>query len=173
MRVPHGCPLCEDDVLGTPETGFFCRRCNLIFKRRQVVFRHAKEHVKGLIDKHFTGYGKRPERLRLHAADDRLELTGSVERTATSFEELRRSVAEAKRLVEDAEAGRLPPAVTLKQALQARQSAQLAAKSARKKPVPKKATAKKVVRRTKKRTTKRTKAPKRAVKRQKAKPKRR
>jgi hypothetical protein len=173
MRVPHGCPLCEDDVLGTPETGFFCRRCNLIFKRRQIVFRHAKEHVKGLIDKHFTGYGKGPERPRLHAAADRQELTGSVARTATSFEKLRRSVEEAKRFVEETEAGRLPPPAIVKEALQARQSRQLAATSARKQFVPKKSTAQKIVRRTKRRATKQVKAAKRAVKKQKAKSKRR
>ena len=121
MRIPKGCPLCEDDVLGTSETGYFCRRCNLIFKKHHIVFRHGREELKGLIDRHFDGYGAPAPRPRpaLTEADHRVELNSRVRETGSSFESLRRSVEEAKRLVDDAEAGRLPPPVTLKEALQA------------------------------------------------------
>ena len=112
MRVPKGCPICQEDVMGTPETGFFCRRCNLIFRRQHIVFRYAREELKGLIDKHFGAYGKKEpdqSRERLRAADHKIDLNIGVKQTASSFEALRRSVEEAKRMVDDAEAARLQP----------------------------------------------------------------
>ncbi len=73
MRVPKGCPLCEGDVLGTMATGFYCKHCNLMFRKRHVRFKHYKREAQLTIKKHFTGYEKVEEE---HASleVDRMEL---------------------------------------------------------------------------------------------------
>ncbi len=55
MRVPKGCPLCAADVLGTFETGFYCQECNLMYRKRHVVFRHLREKTRARIREHFGG----------------------------------------------------------------------------------------------------------------------
>lgn len=62
MRVHKGCPLCENDVLGTSETGYYCKECNVIFRKEHIVFRHMKEETKRLITKHFSGFDEAPRR---------------------------------------------------------------------------------------------------------------
>ena len=57
MRVTKGCPLCIGDVLGTYETGFYCKDCNMMFKKRHVIFKHVKAETRKLITKHFSGFG--------------------------------------------------------------------------------------------------------------------
>ena len=54
MRVTKGCPICTGDVLGTAETGYYCKRCNLLFQKRHIVFKHAREEIHETIRKHFS-----------------------------------------------------------------------------------------------------------------------
>ncbi|MBR9693238.1 hypothetical protein GOV07_04925 [Candidatus Woesearchaeota archaeon] len=56
MRVTKGCPLCQGDVLGTGETGFYCKSCNLMFRKQHVEYKHLKREAKLLIQKHFSGH---------------------------------------------------------------------------------------------------------------------
>ncbi len=59
MRVTKGCPVCNSDVIGTLETGYYCKYCNVIFHKRYVVFKHTREEVKRKIQEHFGPRGKR------------------------------------------------------------------------------------------------------------------
>lgn len=89
MRVTRGCPICEEDVIGTAETGYYCKACNVIFSKRRVVFKHAAEEVRALVHKHFSGYGQaEAERRREERMEDRREERKVEERkrrTATSL----------------------------------------------------------------------------------------
>jgi|GEM_PF-2269573 len=57
MRVTKGCPLCRGDVFGTFETGFYCKACNLMYRKRHVLFSEVRDETKLLITKHFSGFG--------------------------------------------------------------------------------------------------------------------
>jgi outer membrane biosynthesis protein TonB len=65
MRVHQGCPVCKEDVLGTRETGFYCKRCNLLFRHKHVNFKHMKEQVRKLIRHNFSGFEVRREELSI------------------------------------------------------------------------------------------------------------
>jgi len=54
MRITKGCPLCSTDVIGSWETGFYCKECNVIFRKRHVIFKHLKEDVRRTVLEHFT-----------------------------------------------------------------------------------------------------------------------
>ncbi len=56
MRVTKGCPICENDVLGERETGYYCKRCNLLFSRRHIVYRHVREETRAAIKNHFPAH---------------------------------------------------------------------------------------------------------------------
>ncbi len=54
MRVHKGCPVCSADVVGTKDTGFYCKECNIIYRRRHVNYRDAALEVKHLVIRHFS-----------------------------------------------------------------------------------------------------------------------
>lgn len=89
MRVARGCPACGEDVIGTSETGYYCKACNLLFSKRHVVYKHAAEEVKALIHRHFSGYGRgeaegrREERMEDRRKERKPE--EQMRRTATSL----------------------------------------------------------------------------------------
>jgi len=106
MRVTKGCPICEGDVLGTTETDYYCRRCNLLFTRRHIVFRHMRLEARRLINKHFSGYEDVPKEERI--AEERVDVFAApaartrfegvperIEAAARAFAAARPSVAAA------------------------------------------------------------------------------
>jgi hypothetical protein len=80
MRVAKGCPICVSDVLGTLETGFYCKHCNLIFSRRHISFRQSRDEVRGLIHRHFSGYEKTRAETKQREAKRRTEPLDEVSR---------------------------------------------------------------------------------------------
>ncbi len=62
MRVTKGCPLCRGDVFGTFETGFYCKACNLMYRKRHVLFSEVRDETRVLITKHFSGFGPKDRR---------------------------------------------------------------------------------------------------------------
>jgi|GEM_PF-6279617 len=56
MKVEKGCTICQGDVYGTKETGYYCKHCNLLFDSKQVNFSEVKKQLKEKINNHFENY---------------------------------------------------------------------------------------------------------------------
>ncbi len=87
MRVPKGCPLCHQDVLGTLETDFYCRNCNLMISKRYVDFRHLRIEIRQRIHFHFAkreSAENAPERVSQSAPTTRTTSSATTTQVKTS-----------------------------------------------------------------------------------------
>lgn len=54
MKVEGGCTLCNGDVRGDKEIGFYCKNCNLLFSSKYVNFSSSKKVAQEQIKRHFV-----------------------------------------------------------------------------------------------------------------------
>jgi hypothetical protein len=48
--IKDGCPICKGDVKGNNNYMFYCKACNVLFKRDELLL--GKAHIAGLVKKH-------------------------------------------------------------------------------------------------------------------------
>lgn len=51
--IRRGCPICRNNVTGTPRGGYFCDKCNFLFSAHMIDRRVEHKRRKSIIDKHF------------------------------------------------------------------------------------------------------------------------
>ncbi|NJL44179.1 MAG: hypothetical protein HC945_02595 [Nitrosarchaeum sp.] len=52
--ITGGCPICGSDVRGTNTDGYYCKACNILFRRRNLARTHAKNEAQELLTHHFS-----------------------------------------------------------------------------------------------------------------------
>ncbi|RME31363.1 hypothetical protein D6789_02955 [Candidatus Woesearchaeota archaeon] len=56
MLLEGSCPHCKGDLHGTPRKGYYCPRCNMLFRRHTLALRHIRQDLRKLIDEHFANF---------------------------------------------------------------------------------------------------------------------
>ncbi len=49
--VRKGCPICEADVKGDSNFGYFCKKCNLVFRNKHVDYSFENKKLKKRLSK--------------------------------------------------------------------------------------------------------------------------
>lgn len=87
MKIIKGCPICEGNVFGTKETGYYCKHCNLLFESRHISFKNTRDELKRKIAHHFSGFEGKLEKKEKQIKEQ--EEIIIPKRTVTSREQLK------------------------------------------------------------------------------------
>lgn len=85
MKLEGSCPNCKGDIHGTPRKGYYCPRCNMLFRRHTLALRHIRQDLRKLINEHFATFERQLDETRAGIAEsaeeglhDLSELQGAV-----------------------------------------------------------------------------------------------